>query len=121
MSKRTRILQRTTQYSRDVDAIASGRIGNRVKNRVVGRALAKAGFWRMLWGEVVVVTRAEHIAWCKERALEYLPRDPAQALASMASDLGKHPETQSSQDVIAFGMTHINNPQEMRKFIEGFN
>src|SRR5256885_7990047 len=50
VSKRTRILQRTTQYSRDVDAIASGRIGNRVKNRVVGRAPAKAGFWRKLWG-----------------------------------------------------------------------
>lgn len=43
-------------------------------------------------------TRAEHLAFCKWRALAYLddaqPR-PAQALASMTSDLAKHPETAS--------------------------
>lgn len=43
------------------------------------------------------MNRAEHLNWCKQRALEYL--NPGQffsiddAMASMASDLGKHDET----------------------------
>jgi hypothetical protein len=37
------------------------------------------------------MTRAEHLAWAKERALEYLP-DVPQAVASFSSDLGKHDE-----------------------------
>lgn len=38
------------------------------------------------------MTRAQHLAWAQARALEYLPHDPAQAVSSMVSDLGKHPE-----------------------------
>ena len=39
-------------------------------------------------------SRAEHLAWCKARALEYVDRGELnQALASFTSDLGKHPET----------------------------
>ena len=35
-------------------------------------------------------TRAEHLAWCKKRALEYVDAgDLLQAYTSMASDLGK--------------------------------
>lgn len=42
------------------------------------------------------MTRAEHLAWAKARALEYLDRgDAANALASMISDLGKHDETRA--------------------------
>jgi hypothetical protein len=37
------------------------------------------------------VTRAEHLSWAKDRALEYLP-DVPQAVASFISDLGKHDE-----------------------------
>lgn len=36
-----------------ISALTSGdprRAGRRVKNIVVGRALARAGFWRRLWG-----------------------------------------------------------------------
>jgi hypothetical protein len=36
----------------DVDAIASGnpkRITRRAKNKLAGRALGRAGFWRWLW------------------------------------------------------------------------
>jgi hypothetical protein len=40
------------------------------------------------------ISRAEHLEWCKKRALEYVNRgDTSQAFASMGSDLGKHPET----------------------------
>ena len=38
------------------------------------------------------MTRVEHVEWSKKRAWEYLPADPAQAVASMISDLSKHPE-----------------------------
>lgn len=38
------------------------------------------------------MTRAEHLTWAKERALEYLP-DTSQAMASFLSDLSKHEQT----------------------------
>lgn len=72
------------------------------------------------------VTRAEHLAWCKERALEYVDRgDTANAYASMASDLSKHPETEKHA-AINLGMMmlmsgHLSTAAEMRKFINGFN
>jgi hypothetical protein len=71
------------------------------------------------------LTRAEHLAWCKQRALAYLPSDPAGAFTSMASDLGKHPETEDHL-AIQIGMTMLmsgllNSPTEMRTFIEGFH
>lgn len=71
-------------------------------------------------------TRAEHLAWCKERALVYVDHgDLHQAFASMASDLSKHPETEK-HGAIELGMMmlmggFLDTPQEMRKFIEGFN
>jgi hypothetical protein len=46
-------LYRTARLANDVSALASGkphRIARRARNRVVGRALARGGFWRMLWG-----------------------------------------------------------------------
>jgi hypothetical protein len=69
--------------------------------------------------------RAEHLAWCKQRALAYLPSDPTGAFTSMASDLGKHPETEG-HSAIQLGLMMLmggllNSPAEMRKFIEGFN
>jgi hypothetical protein len=40
------------------------------------------------------VTRVEHLIWCKARALAYVARgELVSAVASMASDLNKHPET----------------------------
>lgn len=74
----------------------------------------------------MTTTRAEHLAWCKKRALEYCDAgDVAQAFSSMGSDLGKHPETEN-HSAIQLGMMllmggHLNTPGEMRKFIEGFN
>jgi hypothetical protein len=46
-------LYRTARLANDVSAITSGnphRIARRARNRIVGRALAIGGFWRMLWG-----------------------------------------------------------------------
>lgn len=38
------------------------------------------------------MTRAEHLTWCKQQALEYVDRGDVQgAFASMTSDLNKHP------------------------------
>lgn len=71
-------------------------------------------------------TRAEHLAWCKKRALEYVDAgDMNQAFASMASDLGKHPETQGHGGM-ELGMMmlmggFLSQPQKMREFINGFN
>lgn len=73
------------------------------------------------------VTREEHMAWCKERALAILDAggDTAEAFASMASDLNKHPETEHHVGVeLGMGLMMIGNLRtagEMRKFIEGFN
>jgi hypothetical protein len=72
------------------------------------------------------MTRAEHLAWCKQRALEYVDQgDVNNALASMTSDLGKHEET-AGHPGIELGMLlamggHLSTVQEMREWIEGFN
>ena len=67
-------------------------------------------------------TRAEHLQWCKQRALAYLPDDPQQAFASMASDLNKHEETRGHLGIeVGFMLLMTNNLVEMRSFIEGFN
>ena len=69
-----------------------------------------------------MMTRAEHLAWCKERALEYLPDDPQQAFASMASDLTKHDDTRGHIGMeLGMQLLMTNNIPNMREFIEGFN
>lgn len=73
-----------------------------------------------------VDTRSQHIAWCKRRALEYVDLGQFNdAFASMASDLGKHPETREHA-AIELGMMllmggHLATEADMRRFIEGFN
>jgi hypothetical protein len=72
--------------------------------------------------------RAQHLAWSKERALEYADRgDTPSAMSSLIQDLGRHPETASSVDVITGLMMPLamigefEKPGELRRFIEGFN
>jgi hypothetical protein len=71
-------------------------------------------------------SRADHLAWCKKRALEYVDtNDLPQAFSSMASDLGKHPETKD-HPAIGLGMSllangHLKTAEKMREFILGFN
>jgi len=71
-------------------------------------------------------TRDEHLEWCKQRALEYVDRgDFTEALTSMLSDLGKHPET-AKHAGIALGVMMasaglLTTRQEIERFIKGFN
>lgn len=70
------------------------------------------------------MTRAEHIAWCKQRALEYLELGQLpQAVGSMASDMMKHEGTADSMQTMAvIGMSAAMNgdADEVRRWIEGF-
>jgi hypothetical protein len=71
-------------------------------------------------------TRAEHLAWCKERALECVDRrELSEAVASMLSDLSKHPETRESAGgaFALLGMAAVlsKSSDEVRRFITGFN
>jgi muconolactone delta-isomerase len=48
----TSFLFRLARLSADAKTVASGdagRMGRRAKNKLVGRALARAGLWRRLW------------------------------------------------------------------------
>ena len=45
-------LYRTARLANDISTVASGnphRIARRAKNKIVGRALGRAGLWRLLW------------------------------------------------------------------------
>ena len=72
------------------------------------------------------MTRAEHLAWAKRRALEYVDAgELANGVASMISDLKKHPELEDHAGImlgtmyLAGGM--MRTLEEVRKWIEGFN
>ena len=73
------------------------------------------------------MTRAEHLQWCKDRAIEILDTkgDVGEAYASFCSDMSKHPETENHL-AIQLGMMlllggHNQSVGEMKKFINGFN
>ncbi len=69
------------------------------------------------------MTRAEHVRWCKRRAMEYVQAgDFAQAIASMLSDLGKHPETVNlaAGPLAMMGIMSAKSRSEATQFIEGF-
>lgn len=72
------------------------------------------------------MNRAEHLAWCKQRALEFLDGgDKQQARMSMLSDLSKHEEL-SNHSGIKLGMLllvngYLHSDYEIRNWIEGFN
>jgi hypothetical protein len=68
-------------------------------------------------------TRDEHLAWCKERALEYLRAgDLANAVTSMASDLEKHSETRFNPVLLALGILYVTDHDYdgVKRWIEGF-
>jgi hypothetical protein len=72
------------------------------------------------------MTRDEHLEWCKQDALKYLPHDPKEAFTVMLSDLAKHPELEAhigTRMGVMFMLLPgwIDNPVEVRRWIEGFN
>jgi len=72
------------------------------------------------------MNRAEHLQYCKDRALEELRKgDTLDAFASMMSDMGKHKETAGHKALEMGTMLllggHLSTDQQMKKFIEGFN
>lgn len=71
-------------------------------------------------------SREEHLQWCKNRALEYVTRGELQfAFSSFKSDMSKHEETKKHSALEIFTLMflngHLETPEAMRKFIEGFN
>ena len=72
------------------------------------------------------ISRADHLDWCKRRALEYVDaNDLDQAMASMLSDLNKHDETRGhagGEIMLMLKMGgRLTTASEMREFINGFN
>ena len=71
------------------------------------------------------IDRAEHLAWAKQRALEYLDRgDLQQAVASMGMDLEQHPDfTGPVYGMLTFGglIAIREGPDAVRRWIEGFH
>lgn len=71
--------------------------------------------------------RAEHIAWCKSRALEYLDMDtpsPRGALGSLVSDLTKFRHTDGTSMALRIRLegepvAATGDVAAMRAFIEG--
>jgi hypothetical protein len=68
-------------------------------------------------------TRDEHLQACKERALEYLDDgDVRNAIASMLSDLNKHPGTRPTPQIVKLGVMVAggSDMDTARRFITDF-
>lgn len=70
------------------------------------------------------MTRDEHLAWAKKRALEYLDAgDVVQAVTSMGSDLDKHPELRANPSLMAYAILFLlpnHDERGVREWVEGF-
>ena len=69
------------------------------------------------------MTREQHLAWCRQRALEYLAiGDIQNAVRSMMSDLQKHNETRSisNRELMALSVMMSGDLDLARRYIDGF-
>lgn len=72
-----------------------------------------------------MATREQHLEWAKKRALEYVEAGELNgAVASMNSDLAKHPDL-ISHTAIGLGLMlqmngHLDTRAKVREWIEGF-
>lgn len=73
------------------------------------------------------ISREEHLAWCKKRAIEFAEGgDHSQAMASFSSDINKHEGTRHLRQLVKDlwwpmqmgGMFRTN--EELIKHIEGY-
>lgn len=68
--------------------------------------------------------RDEHLEWCKERARKYLDHGRVpDAIASMCSDLEKHPDfVDVSKSMAPLGLLYAiqNDLDGAKRFVEGF-
>lgn len=68
------------------------------------------------------MTREEHLAWAKQRALEFVDLNQIpKAIASITSDLSKHPETVMARTQVVELMRMVladTDNAAVRKFIE---
>lgn len=74
------------------------------------------------------MTRGEHLAWCKDRALAYVERgDLVSAVASLISDLGKweggelYPSATLGTAAFMAAFEVRQGPAAVQRWIEGFN
>lgn len=71
------------------------------------------------------MTRDEHLQWAKARALQYVDlNDLPNAVGSMVSDLGKHPDFRGSvySLIAVIGMAEVpRGSKAVRDWVEGFN
>jgi hypothetical protein len=70
--------------------------------------------------------RAQHLAWAKQRALQYVAQgDLADAFQSFLSDMSKHDQLENHIGLKAgatlFYHGHLNTPEAMKNHIEGYN
>jgi hypothetical protein len=68
-------------------------------------------------------TREEHLAWAKQRALEFVDAGQlADAVATMTSDLVDHPELGCNPYLLRLAMLHVEqgDPLAVRRWVEGF-
>lgn len=68
-------------------------------------------------------TREEHLAWAKQRALEYVDAgELVNAVTSMGSDLDKHPELGCNPYLLMAGGLDAakGDPVAVRRWVEGF-
>ena len=75
-----------------------------------------------------MLTRQEHLQWCKDRAMEYVKEgNLLEAVTSMMSDLAKHPEMKARGEALAMlGILAMQQAQQgdtdaVKRYIQGFN
>jgi hypothetical protein len=70
-----------------------------------------------------ITDRQKHVAWCKQRATEYVKAgDLSGALSSMMSDMSKREDTKPPDVLFMLGVMEMQNgAAAVQRFIDGFN
>lgn len=75
-----------------------------------------------------MTTYKEHVRWCKQRARDtyafYAQHEPAKAvhnaMMSLLSDFGKHPETETCAQLTFAALRDVVDKPAFDKFLDGF-